>query len=1178
MKETLSSTYFYFKKIKKAFLIIALAFSASFISAQYNGLPKVIPPSPEAASLGKYGDVQVGHYTGVPSIGVPIYNISIDNVSVPIGLSYHSGGIKVEEIASNVGLGWSLNAGGVITSSVRGLYDFTPGGKGFVRGAIDVLPANLTPLNGIGQKNQPDYDLCKRVAKGELDSEPDLFFFNFAGRSGKFFFDQQGNARTIPFSKLQIKFFPVQGYFTIKDENGNLFTFSKQESTFSNAAPACSNGGGGYYEYSQESFSYYLTGIVTHNNRLINFVYSDYQYTYENSNVEEDYTKYSNNLGLCDNIPAKTICYPKTMIAGRRISQINVPQQQLVVDFTYNAASRLDLPGSKSLQSIAIKRNTVVLKSFTFVYDYFTSPNIGAAPADKISTYYRLKLLSVLEVGKTPYTFEYNPVLLPHRFSKAQDWWGYYNGDDAASSLLPEAEIQDISLVGTGPRTIPGSKRLPNKDFMGANQIKKIIYPTGGETIFDFEPHDSYKERTINIWTPAGRTVNISQNESNTYTQSFDVFGNYADRRNFKINYSNSAAGLTNIVQVYITGPNNYNRVFEGPCPPGGLPLSFPEAGTYYLNIYGDGTHNAEFATISWEDRTEQQQNGNFIAGGMRIKKITTDDKTTPVIQTKTYEYTQPSNILRSSGILMHDLDYHYFVQDMQSPKLIPSGQNQSEYTLCRNLVRYGTSPLALGQLNGSSVAYEYVTVKETGVNNIDNGKTEYFFLTNKDLGPYLSYPYPSPTDYDWMRGQSVYEKYYKRNTNGSYTLLKQVNHEYNFNHTYSFYGSSNPNELIIKMPKISNRIGAYEILNNFNQPQEVLADFAIEYTYVVSAWPYQSKETVITYDQNGGNPLTTITDFNYTNPSHAQPTAKLVTNSTGELLKQEMKYPHDFTGTLVYDTMVARNMISTVIQQKSYQNATLLSTMNNNHVLFNTEKLALTGTIQTAQASNSLETEVTFNSYDSKGNILQYTPKDGVPVSFLWDYISTYPIAKASNALQTEIAYTSFEADGTGNWTIASTARNTTATNIITGKQAYGLSSGQITKTVPAGKQYIVTYWTAGTTSATVRANGVTIAGTLLFTTANGKRCYQHVLPNTTNSVAVSGTNVIDELRLHPKDAQMMSHTYAPLIGMTSSNTNNNIINVFEYDALQRLKLVRDLDGNIVKKNDYQYQLNTNQ
>ena len=63
-------------------------------------LPQIIPPSPTAAALGKYGDVPVGLYTGIPSINIPLYEINDGPLNLPISLNYHAGGIKVEEVAS----------------------------------------------------------------------------------------------------------------------------------------------------------------------------------------------------------------------------------------------------------------------------------------------------------------------------------------------------------------------------------------------------------------------------------------------------------------------------------------------------------------------------------------------------------------------------------------------------------------------------------------------------------------------------------------------------------------------------------------------------------------------------------------------------------------------------------------------------------------------------------------------------------------------------------------------------------------------------------------------------------------------------------------------------------------------------------------------------------------------
>jgi hypothetical protein len=38
-------------------------------------MPKPVPESPNAASLGKYGDYQVSHFSGVPEISIPLYEI-----------------------------------------------------------------------------------------------------------------------------------------------------------------------------------------------------------------------------------------------------------------------------------------------------------------------------------------------------------------------------------------------------------------------------------------------------------------------------------------------------------------------------------------------------------------------------------------------------------------------------------------------------------------------------------------------------------------------------------------------------------------------------------------------------------------------------------------------------------------------------------------------------------------------------------------------------------------------------------------------------------------------------------------------------------------------------------------------------------------------------------------------
>jgi len=71
---------------------------------------QIIPPSPDAAQLGKYGDVQANIFNGIPGIKIPIYEIKLDDFVLPISLSYDASGNKVDEVSSVVGLGWSLNS------------------------------------------------------------------------------------------------------------------------------------------------------------------------------------------------------------------------------------------------------------------------------------------------------------------------------------------------------------------------------------------------------------------------------------------------------------------------------------------------------------------------------------------------------------------------------------------------------------------------------------------------------------------------------------------------------------------------------------------------------------------------------------------------------------------------------------------------------------------------------------------------------------------------------------------------------------------------------------------------------------------------------------------------------------------------------------------------------------
>ncbi len=197
---------FHFSLSKTFVLVSVLGMTAGLnfrVIAQdsANAMGIVSIASPTAASLGKYGDIPVSYHTGIPQIAIPFYTVKAGPLSLPIGLSYHASGLKVMEPASWVGAGWSLDAGGVITRTVVGQPDErgTNVGASEINGHFsDYGFSNYVDITGSTQEDWLGF------AAGRKDGQPDLFFFNFGGYSGKFFFRDDRTPILVPQQDLKI--------------------------------------------------------------------------------------------------------------------------------------------------------------------------------------------------------------------------------------------------------------------------------------------------------------------------------------------------------------------------------------------------------------------------------------------------------------------------------------------------------------------------------------------------------------------------------------------------------------------------------------------------------------------------------------------------------------------------------------------------------------------------------------------------------------------------------------------------------------------------------------------------------------------------------------------------------------------------------------------------------------
>ena len=87
---------------------------------------QIIPASPQAQSFQKYLNHQITEYNGLPEIDIPLYELKIKGLTIPVTLSYHASGIRYKQYDGEVGAGWSLNAGGYrVSRTINGRDEFS---------------------------------------------------------------------------------------------------------------------------------------------------------------------------------------------------------------------------------------------------------------------------------------------------------------------------------------------------------------------------------------------------------------------------------------------------------------------------------------------------------------------------------------------------------------------------------------------------------------------------------------------------------------------------------------------------------------------------------------------------------------------------------------------------------------------------------------------------------------------------------------------------------------------------------------------------------------------------------------------------------------------------------------------------------------------------------------------
>ncbi|MFP8891943.1 MULTISPECIES: hypothetical protein [Chryseobacterium] len=307
----------------------------------------------------------------------------------------------------------------------------------------------------------------------------------------------------------------------------------------------------------------------------------------------------------------------------------------------------------------------------------------------------------------------------------------------------------------------------------------------------------------------------------------------------------------------------------------------------------------------------------------------------------------------------------------------------------------------------------DYPDILNPDTNNIKN-----YFNNPPNFGTYQSNPenlYKNlknlyGIDRSILRGKLKSEIIYPE---GSANPLKKTEYIYNDNIDY------NPNSL-----KDNNN---YVVVNH-------LSGYWVQgYKRYLNTSAIKKK---ITTDFLNNTPVINTTEYFYDSDSHLNLARENNTFSDNTTVSKNVYYAQDSQG----DNYLLRtkNMVGIPLIIELKKNNKSISKTEIKYPKFtyeitnNTVGLALPYQVNSTDLQNVVSTEVTYDKYDNKGNLQQYTTKSGVSTVIIWGYNQTQPIAKIEGAKLSDIQQSLIDSIINASNTDASAAANNDETSFL--------------------------------------------------------------------------------------------------------------------------------------------------